>query len=1638
MSSKSNNNSSNLEHPQQLKLGTWNVNRNFGNKISIEALLDRQKLDFIALQEVGDSLCEDSEHAGGAIDNMKSALNNLGYDYVSVARSTGARSHGGVALLYRRDLSKRGFIIEQENTSWNEASSWDSCDVVSLRIRREGMFDNDDTSMIISSFYLHASLNHNHNGDPDNKSVVAHCDKLREVLSAMPSNTLLMGDLNSQLVGIGQFSCVLHAERGNVLRDFIEEGSHRYVLPAGPTTFKKIVADNGKKELIDPSIGFNNDHIIVGSALRNFVASSDLYALPVTHVDSRAVDPDGIPRVGSLGSDHLPLIWNCKIHNLAVPESELVEITNFAKVTEHDRVIYNNVFRKEIRRCLAKRRRKMIVVERSLREADRAALPHSIPGRGAKTFWTDLAAGKYEAALDENGNWDHNKVVESFAESRKQIIAEAARANMNPGDLWDIVRKYWNLDNSSSLAPPLKLPDNKTTSSHEERIEALADAYADVSKSSADPGLKEFQEEMKKDPNVAKSHETVCFAEMKAAIAEMKTGKCADFLGIRSEHLKLLDDESLKLIVPFFNYLVKTGTCPHHWRVAYVSPVPKPKRDRSLVKSWRPVSVVSSLSRLTERIVSARISHAWEKHRKGRAQFGFRRGVWTSFPLTALSLFARDGLKQHINYPIWDENDFDQHGNQRNSKGKGAKQEVRAQHKHVTLLVSIDASDAFCRAPPLSVVKKIRDMGLPAEANWVASLLSERSLRVREKGAESSSRSLDIGFPQGTILGPLLWSILVDSLIEDLEKLCAKPTPGQVSSVIQFADDCNVAIRGFHPQAMIKQANRLMRCVKDWSVRHNIPMAKMQAIWITKSFIINSAIKKSVAAAMRADFEKDVQAATASNKPPPPLPKELADLEMDIEKNKNRDRYSSSDDDYDDDESDAEDVHHVGKRGVAIDFAQSCGEKIVFDENVWCYATVGKMRLLGLWYDSNFRFSEHVKLLISKCNSLLFWLEGMKRYVPAEKIKMLYEGLVLSRITFAVDAYYPFITEKSRSALDRIHYHGCRIITGVMKKTQSESVICEAGYKPLRFHLEEVIAKTANALAHYCDYRPLIPKLRCQLQVSFGMQWLIKLCRNLQQPTASLRPKISADGTRVTSVPNSVFPPPDSKQPNFLRVSDDYQYKSDGKFFDPSSASLAPDALSVRDVFVKWISLSDSTPRMVRTRVHPYPPHELAAFHDKIRFFASAPGGLKKPEGDKRDWPPGVEKQLHLANGARMQEVLAASDRSANWIFADAARCEKAGGSCAGAFMLFQSLRHQSENPVVTRFCIGGRHACVYSGESVTFLDSLIYCIKHSSSLLQKSKYLNFILDAQSIMSSIAKTWIRKMNHLEQEISRKLYQLAELGFHINIAFVFSHLGVAGNERVDEAANEARRKLGKFVPERGYQHYDSFRIIRKRLDLKFINYTMQQHGASFRFRSMQQLGLFHDDLVELGFPFQAMQNIISSHLPRSSAISRKDETRLYYARLGMFPELGGYYVQETLEDCPLCKKKQVLGRNGATIHHLLVSCETLNCCRKDDKGKEINLIQFLWENPLFSFTVLEYIFSLCSYNLFLSNTNNENNNTINNLSKKSLLSIPIFVPFSSDKYAQSKNQKQYPLAASDLLDAQRPLLSTDDEFLVNLI
>ena len=177
------------------------------------------------------------------------------------------------------------------------------------------------------------------------------------------------------------------------------------------------------------------------------------------------------------------------------------------------------------------------------------------------------------------------------------------------------------------------------------------------------------------------------------------------------------------------NASLREGLLPESQKAAVITPVlKKPGLDPDDCKNYRPISNLTFVSKVVERLVARQLTdYLQENQLLPTYQSAYRRGHSTE---TALLKVISD---------IFDAAD--------------------ANPSRVTLLGMLDLSAAFDTVDHETLLARLQtSYGICGPAlSWVASFLTTRSQVVAFNGQTSSVRRLRHGVPQGSVLGPLLF-----------------------------------------------------------------------------------------------------------------------------------------------------------------------------------------------------------------------------------------------------------------------------------------------------------------------------------------------------------------------------------------------------------------------------------------------------------------------------------------------------------------------------------------------------------------------------------------------------------------------------------------------------------------------------------------------------------------------------------------------------------------------------------------------------------------------------------------------------------------------------------------------------------------
>ena len=111
------------------------------------------------------------------------------------------------------------------------------------------------------------------------------------------------------------------------------------------------------------------------------------------------------------------------------------------------------------------------------------------------------------------------------------------------------------------------------------------------------------------------------------ALKQLKNNKAAGEDGITSELLKAGGTPVLKVLQRLFNSVLLDGTTPEAWNRSVVVLFFK-KGDKTLLKNYRPISLLSHVYKLFSRVITNRLARRFDDFQPPE-QAGFRKGYST-------------------------------------------------------------------------------------------------------------------------------------------------------------------------------------------------------------------------------------------------------------------------------------------------------------------------------------------------------------------------------------------------------------------------------------------------------------------------------------------------------------------------------------------------------------------------------------------------------------------------------------------------------------------------------------------------------------------------------------------------------------------------------------------------------------------------------------------------------------------------------------------------------------------------------------------------------------------------------------------------------------------------------------------------
>ena len=223
------------------------------------------------------------------------------------------------------------------------------------------------------------------------------------------------------------------------------------------------------------------------------------------------------------------------------------------------------------------------------------------------------------------------------------------------------------------------------------------------------------------------------------------------------------------------------GVFPERLKIAKITPIHK-EGDPTSPSNFRPISSLNYVSKIYEKLMAKRIFSFCRKFSIiSENQFGFQSGLSTTDALIKLTEDIYHSFNQKLH--------------------------------NFTIL--IDIKKAFDSVNHEILLKKLNFYGIRGiPLRWLSSYLSDRKCFIEFDSVKSSLRNFNVGVPQGSILGPLLFLLYVNCI----------PKISDAFNAILYADDTTITMRHQDIAHLTNNANVELKKIVDWTLCNKLTL----------------------------------------------------------------------------------------------------------------------------------------------------------------------------------------------------------------------------------------------------------------------------------------------------------------------------------------------------------------------------------------------------------------------------------------------------------------------------------------------------------------------------------------------------------------------------------------------------------------------------------------------------------------------------------------------------------------------------------------------------------------------------------------------------------------------------------------------
>ena len=397
-----------------------------------------------------------------------------------------------------------------------------------------------------------------------------------------------------------------------------------------------------------------------------------------------------------------------------------------------------------------------------------------------------------------------NEVTSALKRAKASYFTKMFEEAKKTSAYWKLINKATNRIERKRAIGPLKRNDGTLALMDKDQAERM-NSYFTTIRENLINSLPLPSEHALADGNItsslipAPSFPLLTNQVVEEKVNRLKANKSSGPDEVSPKLLKLAGKAIVPALTDIFNYSIKRRTVFFSWKTAHLTPIFK-KEDQTDCGNYRPLSLLSVRSKILEAVVNDRlVQHVfWDNQFITERQWAYQRGYSTELLLVHLM-------------EIW-----------RRAVDSG----------RVVAVAFVDFRKVFDSVSHEIFAKKLEyRFGVTGPLlDWIKDYLSRRMQFTVLNGVKSDILPVTTGIPQGSVLGPTLFTLFTNDL----------PAAISEGDLYMYADDTSIYCIGENADVVIAALNNALLEVQRWCIENRLTphLTKSAAMVLSRKAII--------------------------------------------------------------------------------------------------------------------------------------------------------------------------------------------------------------------------------------------------------------------------------------------------------------------------------------------------------------------------------------------------------------------------------------------------------------------------------------------------------------------------------------------------------------------------------------------------------------------------------------------------------------------------------------------------------------------------------------------------------------------------------------------------------------------------------